>query len=92
MLTPDLELEVVDLSARRHVVLGRNSNFPPHLFQACYIFDELSKNEMERQKKLARTMGSILDDADPVDVSAQVWVACGSSCGQVWRACPLGVV
>ena len=74
MLTPDLDLEVVDLSARRHVVLGRNSSFPPHLFQACYIFDELSKNEMERQKKLARTMGSILDDGDPVDASAQVWV------------------
>ena len=73
-MTPDLDLEVVDLSASRHLVLGRASSFPAHVLQDCYIFEELSRNEYERQKRLAKTTGSILDDADPVDVAAQVWI------------------
>lgn len=85
-LSPDLELEVVDLSANRHLVLGRASSFPAHVLPDCYIFEELTRNEYERQKRLAKTTGSILDDAGPVDVAAQVWIVsdpAASKFGQV---------
>ena len=88
-LTPDLELEVQDLSARRHIVLGRAAPFPAHIAAACYIFDELSKNELERQRKLARTQGSILDDEAPIDVSAQAWVVSDPSSSRFGQVLPV---
>jgi hypothetical protein len=74
VLTPDLELEVQDLNARRHLVLGMHSPFPAQVADDCYVFDDLSRNELERQRKLARTMGSILDDGDIAAVAAMQWI------------------
>lgn len=79
VLSPDLELSVEDLTQQRHVVLSRHSPFPAHLLPVCYIFDELSKNELERQKRLARTMGSILDDSEVVGIAATGWVVADPS-------------
>lgn len=73
-LSPDLELSVEDLNLRRHVVLGRNVDFPIHLAPSCYAFDELSKVELEKQKRLAKTMAAILDDSEVVDVAARCWI------------------
>lgn len=64
----------------------RASSFPAHVLPDCYIFEELTRNDYERQKRLAKTTGSILDDADPVDVAAQVWIVsdpAASKFGQV---------
>ena len=72
-LTPDLDQEIHDLNTQRHVVLGRNSLFPVHLAQECYVFDEITKNELERQKKIAKTTASILDDSAVVDIAALQW-------------------
>ena len=72
-LTPDLDQEIHDLNNQRHVVLGRNSLFPVHLAQECYVFDEITKNELERQKKIAKTTASILDDSAVVDIAALQW-------------------
>ena len=74
VLSPDLELEVQDLNARRHLVLGMHSPFPAQVADYCYVFDDLSRNELERQRKLARTMGSILDDGDIAAVAAMQWI------------------
>ena len=73
ILTPDLDQEIHDLNNQRHVVLGRNSLFPVHLAQECYVFDEITKNELERQKKIAKTTASILDDSAVVDIAALQW-------------------
>ena len=81
---PDLELSVEDLSAKRHVVLGRHALLPVHLAPACYIFDEVSRGELERQKRLARTMGAILDDTDVVNVTAMQWVVADPSSKRFW--------
>ena len=53
-LTPDLDLEVQDLSSTRHRVGP-------------------SRAELDRQKRLARTMGAILDDSQVVNVDEQQW-------------------
>eukprot|EP00435_Cladocopium_sp_Y103_P014337 s2772_g3.t1 len=73
-LSPDLELAVEDLNQRRHIVLGRNAEFPAHLIHECYTFDEVSKAELDRQKRLAKTMAAILDDSEVVDVAAMRWI------------------
>jgi hypothetical protein len=74
VLSPDLELSVEDLSATRHIVLGRHAPFPAHIADACYIFDDVTKAELERQKRLARTMASILDDSETVNVDSLQWI------------------
>ena len=73
-LSPDLELAVEDLSVARHIVLGRHAVFPQNIIDSCYIFDDLTKGELERQKRLAKTMGQILDDAPAADVAALCWI------------------
>ena len=79
VLTPDFDLEVVDLSTSRHRVLARNAPIPDDLVDESYVFDEISKAELERQKRLARTMGAILDDSTEVNVEALVWVVADPS-------------
>ena len=74
LLTPDLDLHVEDLSTHWRTVLGRHAPFPAAIVNQCYIFDEIAKAELERQRRLAKTMGSILDDAAQVTVDMLQWV------------------
>ena len=92
VLTPDEELEVVDLNARRHRVLGRHAPFPADILAECYVFDELSKAELERQRRLARTMGSILDDSQVVNVEAFSWYVADPSSRRFGQPLPQDLV
>ena len=74
VLTPDLELETADLSTHRHKILGRHAPIPQDVAPDSYIFDELPKPELERQKRLAKTMGAILDDSQVEAVESFVWL------------------
>lgn len=87
-LTPDLELHVADLATHRHVVLGRHSPFPANIADACYVFEEVTKAELERQRRLARTMGSILDDSEQVGVDSQQWIVADPSSGKIGKPLP----
>eukprot|EP00435_Cladocopium_sp_Y103_P011928 s3109_g3.t1 len=91
-LTPDLDLEIHDLSVRRHIVLGRHSAFPDQFIDESYIFEELSRNELERQKRLAKTMGSILDDGEIVDVAASQWVVADPASSRFGKPIPYELV
>ena len=88
-LTPDLDLEVHYLSTHKHLVLGRHSLFPAHLIDSCYVFDEVSKNELECQKKLAKTTGAILDDSDPIDIVAHQWYVADPSSDRFGKVIPV---
>lgn len=92
LLSPDLELEVVDLSVRRHRVLGRHAPFPGDIIDECYVFDEVSKAELEKQRKLARTMGSILDDSQVVNVEALGWYGADPSSKRFGMSLPVELV
>ena len=37
--TPDLTVQSLDLSGRHVMVLTRAGDFPAHLYESCYIFD-----------------------------------------------------
>lgn len=74
VLTPDHDLETVDLTQRRHTVLGRRARFPAALYDQVYCFDPLTRNELESFKRRAKTMGVILGDQEMEDVEAMVWV------------------
>ena len=88
LLTPDLDLHVEDLSTHRHTVLGRHAPFPAAIANQCYIFDEITKAELERQRRLAKTMGSILDDAAHVTVDMLQWVVADVSSPKFGRPIP----
>ena len=90
VLTPDLELQVEDMGARRHIVLGRHAPFPGHLLDECYIFEaELGKAELDRQRRLARTMGAILDDSVQVGVEAMQWYVADPSSSKFGKPIPI---
>ena len=92
LLTPDMELVVEDLSSRRHRVLGRHVPFPPDIIDECYVFDELSKAELEKQKRLAKTMGSILDDSQVVSVEDLIWIVADPSSKRFGESVPVELV
>ena len=88
VLSPDLELSGADLTTQRHVVLGRHSFFPANIFAECYVFDELSRGELDRQRRLAKTMGSILDDSEVTGVQALTWIVADPCSKQFGKALP----
>ena len=89
VLSPDLELSVADLTTQRHVVLGRRSFFPANIFAECYVLDELSRGELDRQQRLAKTMGSILDDSEMTGVQqALTWIVADPCSKQFGKALP----
>lgn len=92
LLTPDLELEVVNLSTHRHRVLARHAPFPADIVDECYIFDEIGRAELERQRRLARTMGSILDDSQNVNVESLHWYVADPSSRRFGQMIPLEIV
>lgn len=67
-----MDLEVVP-STQPHRVHFRHGPFPPDVACECYIFDEITKAELERQRRLTRAMGSVLDDSQVVNVNAVHW-------------------
>ena len=72
--SPDHELDLLDLNTHRHVVLRRNSDFPPHLVNDAYIFDPIHRHDLERLRQEAKIMAMVLNDDDMDEVPAQVWV------------------
>ena len=76
MLTPDLELEVVNLLEQSHRMVGRCSPFPRAQAPYVYAFDPISVAEINRQKKLARGYRALLGDAAVDEVAKMVWVIC----------------
>ncbi|CAK8989683.1 Uncharacterized protein SCF082_LOCUS1918 [Durusdinium trenchii] len=92
LLSPDLELEVVDLTTRRHRIGGRHAPLPDDIADECYIFDELPKAELERQRRLAKTMGAILGDAESVDVESIGWYGADPSSKKFGEALPNDLV
>lgn len=72
--SPDHELASLDLNAARYVVLRRNSEFPPHLISDAYIFDPISRADLERLRHEAKIMAMVLNDEDMEEIPAHVWV------------------
>ena len=72
--SPYHELALLDLNTSRHVVLRRNAEFPQHLIADAYIFDPISRADLERLRPEAKIMAMVLNDEDMEEIPAQVWV------------------
>ena len=82
LLTPDGDLEVVDLAARRHLVIGRNARFPATQRDFVYGFDDVSAQELRDAKRNAVIQARILEaDGGPEEQDAAVWLVYGPSSG-----------
>ena len=74
VLTPDYDIQIADLNALQHTVLGRREPFPDHLVPVIYASDEIPRNELERFRRRAKATGVVLGSEDPQEVAARVWV------------------
>ena len=72
--SPDYELALLDLNVTQHVVLRRHAEFPPHLIADAYIFDPISRRDLERLRQEAKIMAMVLNDEDMEEVVSHVWV------------------
>ena len=73
-LTPDLELDVVDLSARRHRVLDRARGFPRDVQALVYAHDPLTRGEIDAYKRQAQMQAALLDGDAMVAQEEESWV------------------
>ena len=90
--SPDMELEVLDLNMQRHTVLGRRAPYPAHLQPVVYGFDPISRADLERLKREAKTMSIILGDEDTMEVEARVWLFSDPSSDRLGKSVPIELV
>ena len=60
MLTPDFDLEVVDLNTQGYRLLARHANFPRGLANQIYAFDPISDEELRTLNMEARALALVL--------------------------------
>eukprot|EP00438_Fugacium_kawagutii_P022823 Skav218923 [mRNA] locus=scaffold2031:18320:23007:+ [translate_table: standard] len=86
--SPDFELEVLDLNLRRHTVIGRRTRYPDDLNDVSYVFDPISRNELEDLRRKAKTMAVILGDGAQEAIQAMVWVYADPSSSRLGKEVP----
>lgn len=86
-LTPDLELAVHDLTQVRHRVVARAEKLAPDVAEQCYIFDPISRSEMEEHRRRARIQARILaDGGDPAEALNTRWLLAGPAPDRIGEA------
>ena len=73
-LTPDGDLEVIDLTTVPHLTLDRKSNFPAAQAPYTYAFDLIGRSELEQYRRRAKTMNNLFNDSTQAEVDELVWV------------------
>lgn len=78
-LTPDGDLERLDLLTTPHITLDRRRPFPGPQAPYVYAFDDMTKGELESFRRRAKTMCSLLNDAEFQEIDAFDWVVADTS-------------
>ena len=73
-LTPDQDLETVDLSEMHHIVLERNADFPRAQRPFVYCFDEFPRSTLDAHKRRAGTQAALLGLQVDVEMEQMIWV------------------
>ena len=73
-LTPDGELERIDLNVVQHIALDRRARFPAAQAPFVYAFDDLSRGELEAYKRRARVMCNLFNEASMQEVDNYEWL------------------
>ena len=78
-LTPDGDLERIDLHTVDHLPLERRADFPGPQSPYVYAFDELGRVELERFRRRAQQMASLFNEIPVEDIDAYEWVVADPS-------------
>lgn len=73
-LSPDGDLDRIDLNQSAHIALERKSDFPVAQSPYTYAFDEISKAELEGHRRRARLMCNLFNEASFADVESFEWL------------------
>lgn len=73
-LTPDEDLERLDLHTTDHLPLQRRADFPAPQAPYVYAFDEISKADLDRLRRRAQGLASLYNDTAVDDIEAYEWV------------------
>ena len=73
-VSPDGDLERIDLSVTQHITLDRKANFPAPRRAYVYAFDPLTRGELESFRRRAKTMNNLFNDAAFEEVVSYIWV------------------
>lgn len=73
-VSPDGDLEKIDLNVTEHIALDRKALFPRAQAPYVYAFDELSRAELEGYKRRAKMMVNLFNDASLEEVDAYEWL------------------
>jgi hypothetical protein len=79
MLTPDYDLEVVDLDTQAHHAVGRNTPFSRAQDSYVYAFGPLTNGEIQRHEMLARGYQAVAGDGAIEEKKPTEWVVCDPS-------------
>ena len=73
-LSPDGDLERIDLNTVAHIALDRRSPFPAPQAAFVYAFDEMSRAELEGYRRRAKVMVNLFNDMAFEEVEGHVWL------------------
>lgn len=92
MLTPDMELEVVDLTSQSYKLLLRGGRFPAPQAPYVYAFVPISDTEIAKMKRHTKGFVELLGEGDVGEASALVWAVCDPRGALFGKIVPTDVV
>ena len=73
-LSPDGDLERVDLTVSPYIPLDRKAPFPPAVAAQVYAFDPMTRGELESFRRGAKVMNNLFNDASIEEVEGGEWL------------------
>ena len=78
-LTPDGDLERIDLNTVQHIVLERRSPFPAAQAAYVYAFDDMGRGELDAYRRQAKIMNSLFNDSAYEEGDTFQWLVADTS-------------
>eukprot|EP00435_Cladocopium_sp_Y103_P065522 s1362_g27.t1 len=73
-LTPDGDIEGLDLHQVGHIPLERRADFPAPQAPYVYAFDDLSRADLERYRRRAVAMANLFNEDQIDDIDTYEWM------------------
>ena len=87
VLTPDLEVEVLDLAGRQVLPLRRRAPFPAAQINDAYIFDPIVPGDLDHAKREATMLAALYAD---IDAEEWEWVVSEQGHNRFGEVVPAG--
>ena len=85
-LTPDGDIERLDLHQLDHIPLERRSDFPAAQAPYVYAFDDLSRADLETYRRRAVTMANLFNEDQLGDIDTYEWMVSDASHSRLGEA------